>query len=258
MGESLEDAGRGETRTERAREMNSVSSGDERFVAGRRLWVVLVSFLMPLKIHVLTAGLADTNAYVLTDAERGEALLVDAPEAIWPEVKEILAQEKCVLRELWLTHGHWDHMQGAAEVVAESGAKVSAHADDKILLETPGVMEVFLPLSIRLTAVAADRWVEHGQKLEALGREWEVRHAPGHCPGSVVYWCASEGIAFSGDTILANATGRTDFPRCSDELLARSIREQIYTLPDETVLFPGHYEPTKVGVERRTNKVVRG
>lgn len=212
---------------------------------------------MPLKLHILPAGPIETNAYLLTDAERGEALLADAPEGVWPEVKQILAAEACALRELWLTHGHWDHMQGAAEVVRETGAKVSAHPADRVLLETPGVMEVFLPMRIRLEPVRVDRWLEHGQKLAALGREWEVRHAPGHCPGSVVYWCPAEGFAISGDTILGGATGRTDFPNCGDEQLARSIREQIYTLPDETVLLPGHYEPTKVGIEKRTNAVVR-
>lgn len=212
---------------------------------------------MPLKLHILPAGPIETNAYLLTDSDLGEALLADAPEGVWPEVEKILAEEKCALRELWLTHGHWDHMQGAAEIVRETGAKVSAHPADRVLLETPGVMEVFLPMRIRLEPVSTDRWLEHGQKLVALGREWEVRHAPGHCPGSVVYWCPAEGFAISGDTILGGATGRTDFPNCSDEQLARSIREQIYTLPDETVLLPGHYEPTKVGVEKRTNAVVR-
>ena len=212
---------------------------------------------MPLKVHVLPAGPIETNAYLITDAARGEAVLVDAPGDVWPLVREVLARDGCKLTELWITHGHWDHMQGAAELVRETGAKVSAHIDDKVFLETPEVMAAFLPFPMNLTAVGVDRWVEHGQKLEALGREWEVRHAPGHCPGSVVFWCAAEGIAFSGDTILGDATGRTDFPGCSDQALARSIREQIYTLPDETVLLPGHYGPVRVGVAKRTNKVVR-
>lgn len=212
---------------------------------------------MPLQLHVIPAGPIETNAYLIAEPARGEAVLVDAPGDIWSEVKPLLAESGCRLTELWLTHGHWDHMQGAAEIVRETGAKVSAHIDDKILLETPGVMEVVLPFRIRLLPVAVDRWLSHGEKIEALGREWEVRHAPGHCPGSLVFWCAAEGVAFSGDTILGGATGRTDFPNCSAEQLERSIREQIYTLPDETVLFPGHYDPTKVGVEKRTNAIVR-
>lgn len=212
---------------------------------------------MPLTLHILPAGPIETNAYLLTDAARGEAILVDAPEAVWADVKPILEKEACVLTELWLTHGHWDHMQGVDEIVRATGAKVTAHPADKVLLETPGVMEVFLPSSIRLTPVRVDHWVEHGARLNALGREWEVRHVPGHCPGSVLYWCEAEGLAFSGDTILDGATGRVDFPHCGMPQLERSIREQIYTLPDDTVLLPGHYEPTKVGIEKRTNSVVR-
>ncbi len=213
---------------------------------------------MPLKIHVLPAGPIETNAYLLCDAARGEAVLVDAPGDVWSLVQGLLEREGCKLTELWITHGHWDHMQGAAEVARETGAKVSAHVDDKILLEIPGVMEVFLPGTIRLAPVKTDRWVNQGDEIEALGRKWEVRHVPGHCPGSVLFWCAAEGVAFSGDAIFQGGVGRTDFPGGSFAVLERSIRGQIYTLPEKTVLFPGHGETTDVATERATNPFVRG
>jgi glyoxylase-like metal-dependent hydrolase (beta-lactamase superfamily II) len=213
---------------------------------------------MPLKIHVLPAGPIETNAYLLTDAERGEAVLVDAPGGVWAMVEQVLAAEGCKLNELWLTHGHWDHMQGAAEVVKASGARVSAHVDDKILLETPGVMEVFLPSTIRLAPVKTDRWVQEGEVVEAIGRKWEVRHVPGHCPGSVLFWCAAEGVAFSGDAIFQGGVGRTDFPGGSMAVLEKSIRERIYTLPEETELYPGHGDATTVAIEKKTNPFVRG
>lgn len=213
---------------------------------------------MPLKIHVLPAGPIETNAYLLTDAARGEAVLIDAPGDVWPDVKALLEKERCTLTELWLTHGHWDHMQGAAEVVKATGAKVSAHRDDQVLLETPGVMEVFLPGTIRLLPVRTDRWVGQGDVLEALGGKWEVRHVPGHCPGSVLFWCEAAGVAFSGDAIFQGSVGRTDFPGGSMERLEKSIREQIYTLPDDTVLYPGHGDATSVEAEKATNPFVRG
>lgn len=213
---------------------------------------------MPLKIHVLPAGPIETNAYLLADSERGEAVLVDAPGDVWRDVKPILAAEGLKLTELWITHGHWDHMQGAAEVVRETGAQVSAHIDDKVLLETPGVMEVFLPGTIRLHPVKTDRWVKQGETLQALGREWEVRHVPGHCPGSVLFWCAAERVAFCGDAIFQGGVGRTDFPGGSFEMLEKSIRGRIYTLPAATVLFPGHGEATDVATERASNPFVRG
>ena len=213
---------------------------------------------MPLKVHVLPAGPIETNAYLITDAARGEAVLVDAPGDVWPLVREVLVRDGCKLTELWITHGHWDHMQGAAELVRETGAKVSAHIDDKVLLETPGVMEVFLPGTIRLLPVKTDRWVKHGEMIEALGRRWEVRHVPGHCPGSVLFWCEDEGVAFSGDAIFQGGVGRTDFPGGSFDVLEKSIRGQIYTLPGKTVLFPGHGDATDVETEQATNPFVRG
>ncbi|MEO0054539.1 MAG: hypothetical protein RLZZ50_486 [Verrucomicrobiota bacterium] len=213
---------------------------------------------MPLQLHVLPAGPIETNAFLLTEDTRGEAVLVDAPGQIWELVKPILARTGCRLTELWITHGHWDHMQGAAEIVKETGAKVSAHRDDQILLETPGVMEVFLPGTIRLHPVKTDRWVVDGDVIEALGRRWEVRHVPGHCPGSVLFWSDTDSLAFSGDAIFQGGVGRTDFPGGSMAKLEKSIRERIYTLPDATRLFTGHGDATTVAEEKTTNPFVRG
>src|ERR1035441_4123932 len=97
-----------------------------------------------MHIHILPAGPIETNAYLLTESARGEAMLIDAPGGVWAEVEPILRKEKCRLVELWLTHGHWDHMQGAAEVVRATGARVRAHAADRSLIETPEVMKRFM------------------------------------------------------------------------------------------------------------------
>lgn len=212
---------------------------------------------MTMQLHVIPAGPIETNAYLLMDPACGEAVLIDAPGDVWPDVAARLAEAKCVLTELWLTHGHWDHMQGADEVVKATGVKVSAHPDDKILLETPGVMEVFLPSTIKLAPVKTNRWLAHGDTIVALGRNWEVRHVPGHCPGSVLFWCAEEGVAFSGDAIFQGGVGRTDFPGGSMKRLEESIRGQIYTLPAGTALYPGHGDATTVAEEMATNPFVR-
>lgn len=212
---------------------------------------------MPLHLHIIPAGPIETNAYLLLEPERGEAILVDAPGGVWGEVKPRLEKAGCRLVELWLTHGHWDHMQGAAEVVAATGARVSAHVDDKVLLETPGVMEVFLPGTIRLAPVKTDRWLNEGDRVAALGREWEVRHVPGHCPGSLLFWSEADGVAFCGDAIFQGGVGRTDFPGGSMKKLEESIRGRIYTLPPATVLYPGHGDRTTVAEEMAGNPFVR-
>ena len=211
-----------------------------------------------MKLHVLPAGPIQTNAYLLTAPERGEAVLIDAPGDVWPEVAAILQTGQCRLVELWITHGHWDHTQGAAEVVRRSGAKVRAHADDRVLIETPEVMERFMGEELNLEPVHVDHWVGQGDKFSALGMEIEVRHVPGHCPGNVLFYVAALKAAFVGDALFAGSVGRTDLPGGSMAQLTRSIREQIYTLPPATVVFPGHGTKTSVEIERAGNPYVSG
>ncbi|HTO02688.1 MAG TPA: MBL fold metallo-hydrolase, partial [Opitutus sp.] len=140
--------------------------------------------LLRMKLHVLPAGPIQTNAYLLTSSESGEAILIDAPGDIWADVAPILAQEKCRLVELWITHGHWDHTQGGAEVVRESKPNVLAHSADRTLIETPEIMEKFMGEQMNLEAIHVDRWVQQGDQLRALSKDVEVRHVPGHCPGN--------------------------------------------------------------------------
>ena len=211
-----------------------------------------------MKLHVLPSGPIETNGFLLTDSTRGEAVLIDAPGAIWDLVEPILAHEKCRLVELWLTHGHWDHTQDAAKVVRASGAKTRGHLADKAMFEAPQMMSAFLSGRIKLEPLQIDHWMAQGDRFEALGQTVEVRHVPGHCPGNVLFYFAKEGAAFVGDAIFAGSIGRTDFPGCGLEILLNSIRTQIYTLPDSTSVYPGHGSATTVGTEKRTNPHVRG
>lgn len=209
-----------------------------------------------VNLHVLPAGPIQTNAYLLTAPERGEAVLIDAPDEVWEQVAPILAQENCVLNELWLTHGHWDHTQGAAEVVRKTGAKVRAHPADRPLIETPQVMERFMGEQLNLEPIKVDHWLSAGERMNAVGSDVEVRHVPGHCPGNVLFYFAEAGAAFVGDALFAGSIGRTDLPGGSFATLEKAIRTQIYTLPDETLVYPGHGPDTTVGAEKSTNPYV--
>ena len=211
-----------------------------------------------MNLHVLPAGPIQTNAYLLAAPELNEAVLIDAPGGIWHLIEPLLAREKCRLHEIWLTHGHWDHTQGGAEVVAATKASVRAHRDDRVLIETPEVMEMFTIPGTRLGPLTIDGFVEQGQRWTALGQTVEVRHVPGHSPGNVLYYLAAMKAAFVGDALFHSSVGRTDLPGGSLEVLERAIREQIYTLPDDTVVYPGHGPETSVGVERETNPFVHG
>ncbi len=209
-----------------------------------------------MKIHVLPSGPIETIGYLLTEPAEGAAVLVDAPADVWEKVQPILAREACTLRELWLTHGHWDHTQDAARIKRESGARVRAHEADRALIETPEVMRAFLMPGIELEGVAVDAWVADGDRIGALGREFEVRHVPGHCPGNVLFHQAEARVALVGDALFNGGVGRWDLPGGDFETLARSIRTRIYTLPDETVVLPGHGPRTTVGDEKEGNPFV--
>jgi len=211
-----------------------------------------------VNLHVLPAGPIQTNAYLLTAPDRGEAILIDAPGEVWPAVERILTTEKCRLSALWITHGHWDHTQGGAEVVRRSGAKVSAHEADRVLIETPEVMERFMGDRMNLEPLHVDTWVTPGTRLEALGQTVEVRHVPGHCPGNILFYFGTEGAAFVGDALFKGSVGRSDLPGGDFDQLAAAIRTQIYTLPPETIIFPGHGSRTSVAHERAHNPYVTG
>ena len=211
-----------------------------------------------VNLHVLPAGPIQTNAYLLTEPTLGEAVLIDAPGQVWADVEPILREQKCRLTEIWLTHGHWDHTQGAAEVVRETGAKVWAHADDRALIETPDIMERFMGQQMNLEPVHVDRWVAQGDRFRALGQEIEVRHVPGHCAGNVLFYFEKLGAAFVGDALFNGSVGRTDLPGGSFEQLAHAIRAQIYTLPGATVVYPGHGPATTVTAEKTSNPYVNG
>jgi len=209
-----------------------------------------------VKIHVLPSGPIQTNGYLLTDSALGAAILIDAPGGIGEKIQPLLAKEGCSLKELWLTHGHWDHTQDSARLKRETGATVRAHAADRALIETPEIMEEFMGARLGLEGVHVDGWVKQGDRLTALGREFEVRHVPGHCEGNVLFYCAAAKAAFVGDALFAGGVGRWDLPGGSFEMLEHSIRSQIYTLPDDTVVFSGHGPRTTVGTEKQKNPYV--
>jgi len=211
-----------------------------------------------VNVHVLPAGPIQTNAYLLTAPQTGEAVLIDAPEGVWEMAQSVLKDERCRLARLWLTHGHWDHTQGAAEVVRRSGAEVCAHRDDRPLIETPEVMRPLLIPGMVVEPVKVGRWLEDGDTIDAFGEKVRVRHVPGHCPGSLMFYFEGAGAAFSGDALFRGGVGRTDLPGGDFDQLEHSIRSRLYTLPDSTTVFPGHGGPTTVGEEKAHNPYVSG
>jgi glyoxylase-like metal-dependent hydrolase (beta-lactamase superfamily II) len=209
-----------------------------------------------MKIHVMELPPIGTNAMVLLDAARQAALVIDAPEGAYDWACKLAAEAGCRIEGLILTHGHWDHIIDA-HAFAEAGIPTYGHAEDRVLFEDPARMASFAIPGLVLRPVAITHWVEGGQALDLMGLKLELRHVPGHCPGNILIYAPSLGAAFVGDVIFAGSVGRYDLPGGDFTVLERSIREQVYTLPEATTLYPGHGPTTTVAQEINGNPFVR-
>lgn len=209
-----------------------------------------------LKIKKMELGPIGTNAFLIWEDGGKEAVLVDAPPGSGDAVVPFLKKEKLVLSSIWLTHGHWDHMAGAFEMIDDE-IPVLGHPADKIMFEDPNIMSSFAMPGIEFTPIKITQWLHDGDRLDLFGREVMVLHCPGHCPGNVVFWIKSENLCFVGDVIFAGGIGRYDLPGGDFKTLEKSITEKIYTLPANTLLCPGHGPDTKVGDEIHLNPFVQ-
>ena len=129
-------------------------------------------------------------------------------------------------------------------------------ASSSVLL--PALAESSLYLAQPVVAPDATGTLKHGDTLELDGHAFEIRHTPGHSPGGVCLYNAASKTAVVGDTLFNRSIGRHDFPTSDYDALEKSIREQLYTLPDDTRVLPGHMEPTTIGAEKTGNPFVRG
>lgn len=198
-----------------------------------------------------------TNTYVVGREGTDTCWIVDPSFDPAPLLKHLRTHD---LRPVGivLTHAHCDHVAGIPDVLrAYPGLPILLHDAER---DWPGDPELNLslfsgsPISVPgPTASLAD-----GQTLDLAGCPWRILHTPGHSPGGVTLVHDDSRTALVGDTLFAGSIGRTDFPGSSHDQLARSIRERLYGLPDETTILPGHGPASTIGRERRTNPFVRG
>ena len=210
---------------------------------------------MPLQIQTIVSMPFAENSYVVWRDGSRQAVVIDPgtePEAIL----EFLAERGLTPEAILNTHGHADHIAGNADLKAAfPNAPLVIGVNDVPLLSNPD-LNVSRSFGFDLISPPADRTVREGDRLEFAGVAFEVRDIPGHSPGHVVFIVPNEGVVFGGDVLFRGSIGRTDFPGGSFETLADGIRSKLYTLPNETVIYPGHGPATKIGYEKRTNPFV--
>lgn len=189
------------------------------------------------------------NCYLVYDAEHPETILVDPGEEAERFLAEAARRSRSI-SAIWLTHAHIDHIQGVAEIREATGAPIHLHPADRTLYDA--LPEQGLWLGLRLVKPPPpDHPLAHGQALRIGGARFEVRHAPGHTPGHVCF--VGEGLVLGGDVLFRGSIGRSDLPGGDFETLLESIRRELLSLPDSTIVHPGHGEATIIGNERTTN-----
>ncbi len=168
-------------------------------------------------------------------------------------IRDAIRKTGLAINVIILTHGHIDHAGGATELKEVLGVPViGPHKADKFLLESlPQSGARFGILTAR--AVEPDQWTTEGDEIEIGGHDFKVIEAPGHSPGSVVYFCEKARFALMGDVLFRGSIGRTDIPGGNHVQLLSSIREKVLPLGDDVIFLPGHGEASRIGDERLGN-----
>jgi hydroxyacylglutathione hydrolase len=192
-------------------------------------------------------GPLGTNCYVVR-AERGagEAVVVD-PGGNAAELRLELARVRARCSAILVTHGHWDHLGGVADLAEGTGAKVYMAEEERVALERPDELMPAVPIR----PYNPDVLLRGDETLPLAGMTFETLRVPGHSPAHLAFH--ADGCLFSGDVLFAGSVGRTDLPFGDWEALVASIRTLVERFPPETVVYSGHGPPTTLGDELARN-----
>ena len=191
------------------------------------------------------------NCSLVFDKEKKVGAIVD-PGGDVPVILDAIRQSGVTIEKILLTHGHIDHAGGAAELAETLGVPIEGpHKEDTFLLEA--LKESGAKYGYEARPVTPDRWLKEGDTVTVGDLTFAVYEAPGHTPGSVVFFNDANRFALVGDVLFQGSVGRTDMPRGDHATLIRSIKEKLYPLGDDVVCLPGHGQPCQIGQERESN-----
>jgi hydroxyacylglutathione hydrolase len=201
-----------------------------------------------LRVEQLPLGPIGTNCYVVREsASSTEAVVVD-PSGDVVELRLLLARLGAQCDGILVTHGHWDHLVGVAELAEGTGAPVHMSEGERSLLEDPSR---FTPSGVTVPPYTPDVLLHGGETIDLAGMTFDVLAVPGHSPVHLAYH--ADGAVFSGDVLFAGSVGRTDLPGADWDTLFDSIRTLVEAYPPETVVYPGHGPATTLGDELARN-----
>jgi len=206
-----------------------------------------------MEIFSLALGDFETNCYVVRAGRQAKECLIIDPGFSAEGLLEFLNKEGLSVERILLTHGHCDHIAGV-KLLREhyNGVPVAISGEDAPML-TSGRKNLAWMTGSLLRVGEPDEILNAGQEVGLEQVKFKVLSTPGHTPGGMSFYSADQGVVFSGDTLFSGSIGRDDFPGGNRGVLLQSIREQLFVLPEETVVYPGHGPATTIGREKQSN-----
>mgnify|MGYP000386820899 FL=1 len=200
------------------------------------------------RIKVQMKFVGETNCYIIVDETQKKAMVID-PAGEVPKIIEILDTLGAELVYIYLTHCHADHINGVNELKKEKGGKVLIHRKGRENLENrvPVLAEY---IGLPPIYVKEDSIVDDDDILHVGDLEFRVIYTPGHTDDGTALYCEKEEMLFSGDTLFKGAWGRVDLPTSDFDAIMNSIIKKLLVLPENTIVYPGHGKPTRIGDEK--------
>ena len=208
-----------------------------------------------MNINVLQLAPLEVNCVLLNDDSKN--LIIIDPGGGYDKIVRFIDDGRFILRMILFTHGHFDHISAAYDLNAKYNAPVYVHKSDNNLLQNRPAFLRYLNFPDFLSP-KADNYLEDNQEIVSGDIRIKVLHTPGHTMGSVCFYPSGLNTVFTGDTLFREGIGRTDFPESDQHAILNSIKIKLYTLSDNTVVYPGHGSLTDIGYEKKHNPYIRG